>query len=206
MQAQLVQTDWQEGQLSQPTKYLVMWSGGIDSTYTLAKLLKETTHEIHAHHIHFVNRENRGKQEMEAVQKLLPRLRGIREFQLSESMIDHRQCLRVPFDMAVACFEAGVVQKNLSYQKIPCDKWTIGTHSAEGHDWERWEVIKHGTKAACWPEKEPEFELQESVSKKEEIEYLESLGLLSDCWFCRVPREDKACGYCKTCQEVKEAA
>lgn len=183
-----------------------MWSGGIDSTYTLAKLLKETTHEIHAHHIHFVNFEGRGKYEMEAINKLTPKLKAIRGFELSECMIDYRQFREVPFDMAVACFQAGAVQKNLAWQKKPCDKWTIGTHKAEGHDWKRWEVIKHATAAGAYPVKEPEFELQEFVSKLEEMDYLNSQDLLVDCWFCRRPREGLVCGECHTCQEVKGAS
>lgn len=190
----------------QPIKFLVMWSGGIDSTYTLAKMLKETDHEIFAHHIHFVNAEGRVKEELKAIRSLTPKLKAIRDFKLSESLIDHRQSVRIPFDMAVVCFEAGARQKDLSFQGKKIDKWTIGTHQAEGHWQERWEVISPATLAASWPYPVPDFEIQPMATKEKEMEYLDSLGLLSDCWFCRVPRTGKPCGLCKTCLEVKDSS
>jgi len=104
--------------------------------------------------------------------------------------------------MAIVCFEAGVISRALEVSGVKPDKWTIGTHLAEGHNYERWEVIKHACNAGSWPQKCAEFELQPMVSKKEEMVYLHYLGLLSDCWYCRSPIEDKPCGKCKTCLEV----
>jgi hypothetical protein len=40
---------------------IVMWSGGIDSTFKLASLLKETAYKFHAHHVHLVNAEGRAE-------------------------------------------------------------------------------------------------------------------------------------------------
>ena len=40
---------------------LVMWSGGLDSTYTLVRLLQETSDEVHAHHVHCTSRTNDGR-------------------------------------------------------------------------------------------------------------------------------------------------
>ena len=44
-------------------RMIVMWSGGIDSTFKLAYLLKETEYQVHAHHVHIVNREGRSQAE-----------------------------------------------------------------------------------------------------------------------------------------------
>jgi tRNA U34 2-thiouridine synthase MnmA/TrmU len=51
-------------------RMIVMWSGGIDSTFKLAYLLKETEYQIHAHHVHIINREGRSKQEQAACRAL----------------------------------------------------------------------------------------------------------------------------------------
>lgn len=188
-----------------------MWSGGIDSTYTLAKMLKETDHEIHAHHIHLVNKENRAKAESDSINKLLRKLNCIRSFNFSQSIISYPEYSNIPFDMAIVCFEAGVLQKEHAYNpnKTPFDKWTIGTHEDEGHWQERWDVIHPCTKAACWPKQEPEFELQPMVQKYQEMKFLLSFGLLEDCWCCRHPSysnngEAKVCGECKACNEITD--
>lgn len=200
----------------QLTNYLIMWSGGIDSTYVLAKMLKETDHNIFAHHIELKNCERRDLTERNSVLKLHEKLTKIRPFQFSVNFIDDSKMPTIVYDMARVCFEAGAVSKGFYHytNQVVLDKWTIGTHKDEGHNWERWEVIKHATRAAEWTkgrEKFIEFELPEMVSKKEEMDYLQSLDLLDDCWFCRTPHYivDKhvyvSCGKCKTCIEVKKA-
>jgi 7-cyano-7-deazaguanine synthase in queuosine biosynthesis len=194
----------------QPTNMLVMWSGGIDSTYTLAKLLHDSSFKIHAHHIVLNNIERRSKAESQAISKLMPKLHRIRPFTFTENLIDDSRMPTMVYDMARVCFEAGAVSKGFYHHpnQIIFDKWTIGTHEAEGHNWERWEVIKHATKAAEWSkgrEKFIEFELQPMVSKRAEMMYLKEFGILDDCWYCRTPRDGKPCNQCKTCDEVKGA-
>lgn len=195
----------------QPTNYLVMWSGGIDSTYVLAKMLKETSHKVFAHHIDLNNCEGRGIAERIAVQALAKKMQEIRPFHITVNMIDDSRMPTIVYDMARVCFEAGAVSKGYYHHPInpiTLDKWTIGTHQAEGHNWERWEVIKHATRAAEWTAGRKdwiEFELPEMVSKKEEIMYLKEYGLFDDCWYCRTPMNGRPCNRCKTCAEVKEA-
>jgi len=182
---------------------LVMWSGGIDSTYVLTKLLAEG-HDVHAHHIEIINGEGiRHLGEIEACNALLPKLQAIKPFKFTCSSVNHMAHTNYPFDMAVVCFEAGVVSRSHKF-----DKWTIGTHEAEGHWIERWKVIEPAATAACWPTPMPEFELMPLVSKKEEMRYLDELDLLGDCWYCRSPAEVDGelieCNRCKTCHEVKK--
>ena len=179
-----------------------MWSGGIDSTYVLAKMLKETTHQVHVHHIRLINREKRDEAEENACLNLLPKLKEIRDFTHTTTLINHTRIPEIPYDMAIVCFEAGVVSRALELRGLKPNKWTIGTHLAEGHNYERWEVIKHACNAGAWPQTCAEFELFPMVSKKDEMEYLQKLGLFNDCWFCRTPKEGKPCGNCKTCVEV----
>lgn len=181
-----------------------MWSGGIDSTYALVKLLKDTPHKIHAHHIYIKNYEKREEHEQRAVETLLPKLQEIRPFTFSETMKDYSRLPGTPYDMAVVCFEAGVLFKIFDTDRnlTPFKKWTIGTHEKEGHWQTRWDVIIQGAKAAAWPKDCAEFELQPMVSKLEEMKYLHELNLLKDCWYCRTPTPQGVCGKCKTCEEV----
>lgn len=197
--------------MSQHTKnILVMWSGGIDSTYTLAKLLAETDHNIFAHHIELKNVEGRDIAERNAVLKLIPKLKQIRDFKLTANFIDDSKMPTIVYDMARVCFEAGAVSKAFYHYSEPVilDEWTIGTHKDEGHWQERWDIISHATRAAEWsPERKTymKFFLGELVTKTEEIEYLSNLGLLFDTWFCRTPTKNGCCNKCKTCIEVSQA-
>ena len=187
-------------------RMIVMWSGGIDSTYKLAWLLKETAHYVHAHHVHIVNREHRWNAERNACARLLRKLRAIRPFGFSESTIDHSHHARIPFDMAIVAFEAGVVARTGDAPgSEPFTHWTIGTHKGEGHYQRRFALYEPMVNAVCFPEDYPEFEMGKVVTKAAEMEYLGSLGLLADCWYCRTPRKGRPCGKCGACAEVKEA-
>jgi 7-cyano-7-deazaguanine synthase in queuosine biosynthesis len=59
--------------------------------------------------------------------------------------------------------------------------------------------------AVCFPHDYPAFEMGKVVTKKEEMIYLDDLGLLADCWYCRTPRAGRPCGRCGTCEDVKAA-
>ena len=191
-------------------KKLIMWSGGIDSTYVLAKALKETDDEIFAHHIHLVNKEKRHVEETKAIIALIPLLRKFREFHYTESVVDHSRLPGFPYDMPVVCFEAGVTMKAWRMRGVFIDEWGIGTNLEEGHWQKRWDVIIHGTKAAYWDDIErfndpPPFKLHDLASKYEEMDFLASHGLLKDCWYCRTPINGFECGNCKSCKEINNA-
>lgn len=190
---------------------LVMWSGGIDSTYILAKLLEESSDAIFAHHIHLVNKEKRHISEHKSILSLVPKLREIRDFHYSESVVQHLYPTGLPYDMAVVCFEAGVIMKSIRMgERYIIDQWMIGTHESEGHWQERFDILLGGTKAAHWDKdpkfyEPPPFKLHDLVSKKEEIQYLKDLDIYDHCWFCRTPVNGMSCGSCNTCVEVKSA-
>ena len=187
-------------------RMIVMWSGGIDSTFKLAYLLKETEYQVHAHHVHLVNHEGRHAAEAAACRALRPKLRAIRDFAYTQSRIDHRQHQHLPFDMAVVAFEAGVVARTGNGRGgEPFTHWTIGTHKAEGHYQRRFDLYEPMVNAVCFPQDYPAFEMGTVVTKHEEMAYLDDLGLLADCWFCRTPRAGKPCRTCGSCVEVKRA-
>ena len=78
-----------------------MLSGGIDSAYSLKKVLSETNEKLYVHHIHIKNNEGsdvkRYKMEAKALRKIVPYMKkNFRDFHYSESTIDVRQLLDIP--------------------------------------------------------------------------------------------------------------
>lgn len=192
---------------------LIMWSGGIDSTYILTKTLIESKLEEHVfvHHINIVNKEYRYPEETRAIRKLLPKLVEIKNFHYKESTRESLQ-MDMGYDMALVCYEAGAAMRHWKNRGFTIDEWGIGTNLEEGHWQERWDIIIQGTRAAYWEdpkiapgfEEPPPFRLHDLVSKKEEMRYLSGLNLLQDCWYCRHPINGKVCNNCKTCLEVNK--
>jgi len=116
---------------------VVMFSGGIDSTAVLKRLLVETDKNIYAHHIHMnqgdrFNRKsgehNRYKAEAEAVNQIIPYMkRTYRDFNFTESTIDTSEI-------------SSLLIKNPSLRKkirglglpvsgLPTVLWDIGTYT-----------------------------------------------------------------------------
>src|SRR5688572_32819347 len=74
-----------------------MFSGGIDSTAMLVKLLTEGTDELRVHHIHMQNRECRDAAEQRAVNSILSWCREhYRPFRYSASGLDLRALEATP--------------------------------------------------------------------------------------------------------------
>lgn len=217
----------------QPTNALVMWSGGIDSTYILAKLLKETDKNIYVHHIVLHNCEMRGNAELDAVNSLVKKIKEIRPFRFTWNVVDDRNLPSLVYDMARVAFESGAVSKAWYYKDffhgLKKEDWNpieltelyIGTNAEEGHNWDRWEYLKNAIFAAeytdqkhlpSWMEARKNFLTyvpHDWVTRREEMLYLKEHDILNECWFCRTPQYDqkekkyKTCGVCKTCFEVR---
>jgi 7-cyano-7-deazaguanine synthase in queuosine biosynthesis len=66
---------------------LVLWSGGIESTSVLHQFLAGTEERVVAHHLVLDNTEGRARAELRAIERLLPELRKIRDFEYSSSEI-----------------------------------------------------------------------------------------------------------------------
>lgn len=64
---------------------LVMFSGGLDSTTSLYKLLKYTDHNIYVHHINLKDNTNRWISENHACEKIITYLKNVREFNYTQS-------------------------------------------------------------------------------------------------------------------------
>lgn len=198
---------------SQPQRRatLVMFSSGVDSTYALVKLLRETNDEVFAHHVHFINEENRHQVEAERSRALVKHLTAtIRHFNYSETSIDHRNMRWFGFDIMGVGFEAGICAHSfLRARHYPFSRWTIGTCTEEGHDEKRFAHVENAVAANCYPNAAPPFFLLPMVSKAEEIAYL-GPEIAELCWTCRRPvkQADGAlaeCGACETCKVMAAA-
>jgi hypothetical protein len=111
---------------------LVMWSGGLDSTYVLARLLQETADEVYAHHIHLnaprddaKSRSRRCEFEAQAISRLVvPMKSRFRNFEYSESRADLTAFACFARDATSAMFFAA--QLAMSRGFTPFDRILIG--------------------------------------------------------------------------------
>ena len=90
---------------------LAMFSGGIDSTAMLVKLLaeprEEMRDELRVHHIRMVNAEGRDRAEQRAVSAIVAYLRRhYRPFRYSESALDFSGLEAIPIDYLSIAFVA----------------------------------------------------------------------------------------------------
>jgi 7-cyano-7-deazaguanine synthase in queuosine biosynthesis len=86
---------------------LVMFSGGMDSTAMLVKLLAQSEDELRVHHIRMGNQEERDGAESRAVASIVAWCRGrYRAFRYSESGLDFRQLEAIPIDYLSVAFVA----------------------------------------------------------------------------------------------------
>jgi len=189
---------------------LLMLSGGVDSTYTLVKLLTETTDIVLAHHVHLLNREGRHDAEARACRAIVAWCRqAFREFAYTETAIDHRNLHFYGFDMISVGFEAGLIAHNyLKTHGRPIDRWMIGICKEETNNRERWPHVVNCVAANCYPGPPPRYFQLPVVTKAEMLGYLPQ-PLLDRVWTCRHPVASGdayfECGTCATCLIMKDA-
>ena len=111
---------------------LVMWSGGLDSTYALARLLEETSDEVYAHHIHLnaprddsKSRSRRCEFEAQAISRLVAPMKSrYRHFEYTESRADLTAFPCFARDTTTAMFFAA--QLAMSRGFTPFDRIIVG--------------------------------------------------------------------------------
>ena len=195
---------------------LVMLSGGIDSTYGLVRLLRESDDDIVAHHIHFINVERRHAAEALACRRIVDHLkRTERDFFFTESAINRSRFRSFGMDYVAAGFEAGIVSSSFSMDRgYPIDRWTGGTcleeelDNAGDDDVEQLQHTLNCVAAASHPAPPPRFFQLPIIAKRRQMEYM-GPELVALCWTCRTPVWAQAghpveCGRCKTCLLMRE--
>jgi 7-cyano-7-deazaguanine synthase in queuosine biosynthesis len=101
---------------------LVMFSGGMDSTAMLVKLLAGAD-ELRVHHIRMINREGRDRAESRAVESIVAYCRAhYRGFRYSESALDFAALEAIPIDYLSIAFVACQV----AIDTPRCDRIAVG--------------------------------------------------------------------------------
>jgi 7-cyano-7-deazaguanine synthase in queuosine biosynthesis len=107
---------------------LVMFSGGLDSTAMLVKLLAESADDLRVHHIRMVNREGRDRAEQRAVEAIVAYCRArYRAFGYSESALDFSALEAIPIDYLSIAF----VACHVAIDTPGCDRVAVGALAAD---------------------------------------------------------------------------
>jgi len=187
-----------------------MYSGGLDSTAMLVRLLTETTDDLRVHHIRMVNREGRADAEQAAVEAILEWCRRrYRPFRYSESGLDFTALEAIPIDYLSVAFVACQV----AIDTPGCTRIAVGTLARDldeikrsvtaaqrrvfGAMYECYRARKLGEPAVEWIY--PVYALS-----KPQIAALLEPEVRRLTWSCRRPVSTLAgfrvCGTCKPCR------
>lgn len=182
-----------------------MFSGGIDSTAMLVKLLTEGTDELRVHHIHMHNREMRAEAERRAVDGILAYLKNnYRAFRYSESGLDFRALEAIPIDYLSIAFVACQV----AIDTPRCTRIAVGALAADTDIENRSARQRRVFDAMyeCYRARklgEPRVEWIYPVYGLPKVEIAAALPreLLDLTWSCRRPvGGSRPCLVCKACK------
>ncbi len=214
------------GQIERPRRYLVLWSGGLDSTWSLWTLLRETHGEVHAHHVIKRSRTDDGREaswgwayERAAVRRMRPWLAAhARPLVYSESEIDLTAFRAFARDTVTAVFLGA--QAALTAGFGPEDVLVMGANGDEDRSNDddpavRWRTAfrsltwRSVVQAVYQADRTPEVTwLMPAPTRARQVADL-SDALAAMTASCRRPRRVAgpaesfvACGVCVTCQAV----
>lgn len=205
---------------------LCMFSGGVDSTGALWKLVTEDRYKdfkILVHHIDMVNREGRAKSEEIAVQKIIIELckMGYKDrFTYTQSTFDYTFFDKESFpyfvkDALVVCFLAGMmcngnrfIEYAVTGRTRSDDNQNLPMNSAmrdrinKGR--EIFNIIVPDRKIQ---KVKPSFKIVVGEMEKKEIWDILPVNIRDLVAYCRFPQIDgdgfRDCNKCRTCKEMK---
>jgi 7-cyano-7-deazaguanine synthase in queuosine biosynthesis len=189
---------------------LAMFSGGIDSTAMLVKLLTGSDDELRVHHVHMANKEGRDAAEAQAVRQVIDWCRTrYRAFRYSESGLDFRALEAIPIDYLSIAFVACQV----AIDTPRCTRIAVGSLAAdtdiENRSARQRRVFDE--MYACYRARklgEPRVEWIYPVYDQPKSDLVRALPkeLLSLTWSCRRPADGgRPCGECKACRAREKA-
>jgi len=187
-----------------------MFSGGMDSTAMLVKLLAQSRDELRVHHIRMANKEGRAGAEQQAVEAILAWCRRrYRSFRYSESGLDFTALEAIPIDYLSIAYVACQV----AIDTPGCNRIAVGTLARDLDEIKRsvCEAQRRvfGGLYDCYRARklgEPSIEWIYPVYSLSKPQIASLLGpeLLSMTWSCRRPVKGRsgqeACGKCKPCR------
>ena len=195
---------------------LVMFSGGIDSTYLLYQQLTETTDNIHAHHIVFKPHSKFKRDDVEslACERIYKYLMNIRSFTYSSSELDLSQFPYTGWDSDSQLFMASRVAPSLAAKNITV---MIGDNANDYKQENVADRLERNVSSNLWTALLNSLEDHQrerinpkiqypiaNLSKQEIIERLPK-DLLDLTWSCREPiRNDSGVHPCRKCHACKQ--
>src|SRR3954462_2370142 len=194
-------------EFARPMTTLVMFSGGLDSTAMLVKLLADTGDDLRVHHIRIANREERAEAEQAAVERIVAWCASrYRPFRYSESALDFRELEAIPIDYLCIAFVACQV----AIDTRGCNRIAVAALARdtdiENRSARQRRVFE--TLYDCYRARklgEPRVEWIYPVYGAAKPELAKSLPreLLEMTWSCRRPVSEadgwRPCGACKAC-------
>jgi 7-cyano-7-deazaguanine synthase in queuosine biosynthesis len=195
---------------------LLMFSGGLDSTAALYKLLTGGRDELRVHHVHVINREARDRAERDATVAIVDWCRAhCRAFRYSESTIDFAGLQAIPIDYVTIAYAACQV----AIDTPGCDRIAVGTLAADLDEQKR-KVSASQRRVfdamyACYRERKlgsADLQWIYPVYEMSKTEIVASLpeALRAAAWSCRRPVATadgyRICGECKPCRRRREVS
>lgn len=192
---------------------LCMFSGGLDSYGCAWKLLSSEEYEgynIHLHHMHLMNREDRSFQEAKASRVFLEwvKKKTKRQIKYTENVMDFRFIKRGSFPMDISLYgsvAAHACNNNKNIKKVALGRTKTDVTGRTGMPRYliRGEEIFTATLAD-----DLRFQIELifpviDMNKKEVFDLLPE-DLRASFWSCRKPQGKVACGKCVTCKEFSE--
>src|SRR5688572_15340378 len=182
-----------------------MFSGGLDSTAMLVKLLVESPDPLRVHHIRMVNKEGRDRAEQRAVEAIVAHCRSrYRPFRYSESALDFSGLEAIPIDYLSIAFVACQV----AIDTPGCNRVAVATLATDT------DIVNRSARQrrvfdemyACYRARklgEPDMAWVYPVYQTPKAELAAGLPpqLLDLTWSCRTPLPgERPCGACKACR------
>jgi tRNA(Ile)-lysidine synthase TilS/MesJ len=206
---------------------LCMFSGGVDSTGALFRLLTHPDYRnfrIQVHHIHLLNIERRALAEKQACQRILQVFKDMGlAFDYSENTLEANfltppEYTRFMFDSDVTYFMAGnICEGKRAIQYIAMGRTKSDTWQPNGAlnrdlllRLKRSEHIFHAVMSLTPPEKRPVFIRPVEQFTKAEVWNMLPAEARQHIWWCRHPvwldngKQFSTCNKCPTCVAMRE--
>jgi len=195
---------------------LVMFSGGLDSTAMLYRLLTQTDQDLRVHHLRMINRDGRAQAEQDATEAVIAWCRtNCRPFRYSESTIDFADLEAIPIDYLSVAYVACQV----AIDTPGCKRIAVGTLAVDLDEVKRKVTLAQRTvfeaMYACYRARklgEPVIEWLYPVYDMTKAQVAASLpaALQAVAWSCRRPVKTdtgyRICGECKPCRKRAEVS
>ena len=176
---------------------LVMFSGGIDSTYVAYDfLVNNPQKQLLIHHIKLQNRENRAYVEGIACKRIIEYFKqnNLNNFFYSESSFDYGDIKYLIYDIEIVAFKIYLLLRH-RYFNIQNIWLPFYMNKSRGRYNKFFKIV-----GLCNRQVNFLYPIKD-MTKCEVMDKLPK-DLLELTWYCRRPIQNKPCGSCATCLEV----